>query len=938
MPQFGATFYPGGVDDFYMPSPEVLAPAPQRVMPEVPQNMQQDLQRMELEARSVDPSRMNSATAGSYGGRPPVHGREPSLSHVLNTNVGTYGQQYQKPKPDMADYSPASIYSQSNYSPFHENGATSPQLERKLKDMPADKPSFSHFPRITGEHIPPSDDEKETVLAESREHVLHSNDPNMQICWARDVLAYVEISAEAATREYEVCKKPGDRDFGRPSTPRTEHELRDDATNIINYLADQGHPEAVFIRSKWLEFGKFGQRQDKKEAYNGYVTAAQNGWGRAEYRIGMLYENSNDVDKALRHYYAGLELNDSAASYRLGMINLMGQHGQRKDIARGLDLIHQAADTADEDAPQGAFVYGMVIGRDLPDVNVPEGILSFDVAVARQYIEKAAYLGFAKAQLKMGQAYELCQLGCDFNPALSLHYYGLAARQGQPEASLGVSRWFLFGYETSFAKNEQLAYKYAQLAASSKLPTGEFAMGYYHEIGIYVEKDVREARKWYELAAEHGNKDALGRLDGLSQAKVLSKQDHETTTLTRIKSQHGSQRGKRPDRFKQVSAMPAVTEDNSPRPSPRVSPQPSPRQSAFAGSNMPDPSRLSGERRQPAFTVNLAERPKSAAAPYPEDDRPAPLSLNNTRPKSSAPYPEDDMHGAKPPVSPHYNSNIRPSSDRPGSAFGIRTQSPGSQGPPGPAMRASQSSSQLGIPAAGMDPNRGRPVSASAGWQPQGPGGYRQSPPAAGYQDYNRPVSAQYPGHGGPAANNPAYNRLTKTNPNPGLPAKGTPPSQYPMGGQGPGGAPVPAQPGREYGPRTSSRPVSAVNDPYGGRTPSAGPNTTSPAMTGGMGPAPPRADTYGRPGLPMGGPAASRPGSTRPPVGLQDTGAASGRASAPPSRPAAASPAPSAATTSSAQTAPPAPVKTPSGKSGPSTFEEMGIPQAKKDDECVVM
>lgn len=28
MPQFGATFYPGGMDDYYMP--EVVAPAPQR--------------------------------------------------------------------------------------------------------------------------------------------------------------------------------------------------------------------------------------------------------------------------------------------------------------------------------------------------------------------------------------------------------------------------------------------------------------------------------------------------------------------------------------------------------------------------------------------------------------------------------------------------------------------------------------------------------------------------------------------------------------------------------------------------------------------------------------------------------------------------------------------------------------------------------------------
>lgn len=30
MPQFGATFYPGGVDDFSMP--EVIAPAPQRLV------------------------------------------------------------------------------------------------------------------------------------------------------------------------------------------------------------------------------------------------------------------------------------------------------------------------------------------------------------------------------------------------------------------------------------------------------------------------------------------------------------------------------------------------------------------------------------------------------------------------------------------------------------------------------------------------------------------------------------------------------------------------------------------------------------------------------------------------------------------------------------------------------------------------------------------
>ncbi|KAI0848827.1 hypothetical protein F5Y00DRAFT_262300 [Daldinia vernicosa] len=920
MPNVGATFYPGGMDDYYMP--EVIAPSPQRVMPEVPENMQQGLQRMELEARSVEPRYPSSQASGSG----PRHSREPSLSNVLNTKGNNFGQQYQgqyQGSNPATDYSPA-----SNFSPFQETQDRAPQFESDLRDM-RELPSFSPFPKVQGEHIPPSDEEKEAVLAESRHHVLHSNDPNMQICWARDVLSYVEIAAEAALREEEATCNPNDRELPmRTATPKIEHELRIDAINIITYLADQGHPEALFIRGKWLEFGKFGKRQDKKEAYACYSAAAKSGWGRADYRIGMLYENSNDMEKALQHYQLGLSTNDSAASYRLGMINLLGQRGQPKDIPRGLDMIHIAADTADEDAPQGAFVYGMLIARDLPDVAIPEGALQYDVSIARQYIEKAAYLGFAKAQLKMGQAYELCQLGCDFNPALSLHYYGLAARQGQPEACLGVSRWFLFGYEGTFAKNEGLAFKYAQLAAKAKLPTGEFAIGYYYEIGISVEKDLREARRWYELAADHGNKDAVDRLESLSQSKTLSKKDHETTALTRIKSKHGSQRGQRPERFKQPqNPLPALSEDQN---SPRVSPHPSPRVQNFDHTDMPDPSRLaiSGGNRPPAFTVNLTDRP-SSAAPYPEDDRPPALSL---RSKSAAvPYPEDDV-GGKPQLAPHYNPGIRssngPIADRPGSSFGIRTQSPGNVG-----IRPSHSAGQLPIPPAGMDPNRGRPV--SSGWGAPGQGGYRQpSPgrdprarPITGQFEQQRPPSAGYDPRLGPGpgpAKNPGPNRLTK---------QGPPPGQYPA----------------SYGPRESSMPNPHAPGPriptgsydQGGR----GSGPSSPTMTGGLGP---RNSSMPTPvGLPQGGPGGQRvaSGGRGGGVPLKDRPSQLdyGRSSAPPqqaqARPPVSTPPPTSGTPASAASAPaPAPKPTSKPSQGPATFEAMGIPQGKQNDDCVVM
>ena len=43
-------------------------------------------------------------------------------------------------------------------------------------------------------------------------------------------------------------------------------------------------------------------------------------------------------------------------SKRLGMMNLLGQHGQPQDIQKGLDYIRFSADNADENAPQGAYV------------------------------------------------------------------------------------------------------------------------------------------------------------------------------------------------------------------------------------------------------------------------------------------------------------------------------------------------------------------------------------------------------------------------------------------------------------------------------------------------------------------------------------------------------------------------------------------------------
>lgn len=52
---------------------------------------------------------------------------------------------------------------------------------------------------------------------------------------------------------------------------------------------------------------------------------------------------------------------NSLSEQRLGMMMLLGQHGQPQDYQMGLEYIHYAAESCDENAPQGAYVRNLCI-------------------------------------------------------------------------------------------------------------------------------------------------------------------------------------------------------------------------------------------------------------------------------------------------------------------------------------------------------------------------------------------------------------------------------------------------------------------------------------------------------------------------------------------------------------------------------------------------
>lgn len=447
-------------------------------------------------------------------------------------------------------------------------------------------------------------------------------------------------------------------------------------------------------------------------------------------------------------------------------------------------------------------VYGMLLARELPQVVVPDQYLPVDIDAARMNIEKAAYHGFAKAQVKMGAAYELGQLGCDFDPALSLHYNSLAARQGEAEAEMAISKWFLCGHEGLFEKNDEIAFLYAQRAAQSGLPTAEFALGYFYEVGIHVPVDIKEARRWYAKAAASGNKDAAGRIDSISRSKTLSRKDHEQVAIARIKSQYGSARPRPPyGGAAQASAM-APPQENLEMPDPsrmRISDDgygaPYGANNGQGGPGYGRGAYGGDPRSSSAFGINPNIRPGGPGGPGGPGPGPGPGGYG----RAPSGGPMGYRQGSSGPNSPKMPPAGDPQGGRPDIGYSApldsnrrRLQRPDPQGMGRPPPDMNQ----------GMGPDR------RAGRTPD----FSNRQPSGGYPPRTQamtPTGGMPPGPmppGGPGRPSPA------TTPRP----PGAPMNQPPMGAPPMGAPPVGAPP---------SNPASTPSTPAA-KPPSKGPKT----------------------------------------------------------------------------------------------------------------
>jgi len=124
-----------------------------------------------------------------------------------------------------------------------------------------------------------------------------------------------------------------------------------------------------------------------------------------------------------------------------------------------------------------------------------------DLSYALELFTKAAELGYAPSQFRLGHAYEFGVMGCPIDPRKSILWYSRAAVKGEPDSELALSGWYLTGAEGVLEQSDTEAYLWARRAAEKGLPKAEYAVGHLTEAGFGVAPSMEEAKRWYYKAA-----------------------------------------------------------------------------------------------------------------------------------------------------------------------------------------------------------------------------------------------------------------------------------------------------------------------------------------------------------------------------------------------------------------------------------------------------
>jgi len=194
--------------------------------------------------------------------------------------------------------------------------------------------------------------------------------------------------------------------------------------------------------------------------------------------------------------------------YRLGIAELNGELGLTKSQREGVKWLKRSTEHATAEFPHALHELALLHERGV------ENVVFVDYEYATELLAQAAELGYAPSAYRLGECYEYGKMGCPQDPALSIHYYNIAAQQDHRDACFALTAWYLVGSPGVLPQSDTEAFLWAKKAADAGLAKAMYAVGYFLEVGIGTPLNLTEATSYYKRAADLGDKRASQRLKG----------------------------------------------------------------------------------------------------------------------------------------------------------------------------------------------------------------------------------------------------------------------------------------------------------------------------------------------------------------------------------------------------------------------------------------
>lgn len=259
-------------------------------------------------------------------------------------------------------------------------------------------------------------------------------------------------------------------------TSITRARLLREAKSILQRLADRSFPFAQYYLGDGYASGLFNKgKEDWDRAYPLFAAAGKHGHVEACYRAALCYEfgwgTRPDGGRAVTFYGQAASKNHPGAMLRMAKACLAGDMGLGKRYREGIKWMKRATESADVQYNSGPYELGL-----LHETGFGEDVFP-DASYAAQLFTKSAELGHVEAAYRMGDAYEHGKLTCPRDPALSIHFYTIAAERNHPLAMMALCAWYTVGAEPVLEKDENEAYEWAFRAAQQGMESTSHKTG-----------------------------------------------------------------------------------------------------------------------------------------------------------------------------------------------------------------------------------------------------------------------------------------------------------------------------------------------------------------------------------------------------------------------------------------------------------------------------